>query len=132
MTDAVINAVAVGGAIVEVVATHGDVVTATVEIDRADPVFDGHYPGFPILPGLYLVEYVHATVVAARPTGSRRATAVDRVRFISPVYPGDTVTITATLSDSDGGLLCTATVSTETGPVADVRLRYAAAGRESQ
>jgi 3-hydroxyacyl-[acyl-carrier-protein] dehydratase len=124
MTDAVLSAAVVRGAIVEVVETLGDTVRSRIEIDRADPVFDGHYPGFPILPGLFVVEYVHATVLAAL-AGRRRAVAVDRVRFLRPVYPGDTVTITATLTETDGGLLCAAVAATDSGQVAEVRLRYA-------
>ena len=34
-------------------------VAVEVDVDVNDPVFAGHYPGFPILPGLFLVEHVN-------------------------------------------------------------------------
>jgi 3-hydroxyacyl-[acyl-carrier-protein] dehydratase len=94
-------------------------VSRTVHIDPTDPVFAGHYPGFPILPGLFLVEYVHETVA-----GGMRAVALDSVRFVRPVFPGDELRIEATLTDRGEQLCCAATISSRSGVVAEVRLRY--------
>lgn len=92
------------------------VVTGTMDVDPADPVFEGHYPGFPILPGLFLLEHVHGLV------GQRglRLVGLDRAKFARPVRPGDSLTIQATVTDG----LCVASVSTTDGLVADFRLRY--------
>jgi 3-hydroxyacyl-[acyl-carrier-protein] dehydratase len=96
-------------------------VSRTVHVDPADPVFAGHYPGFPILPGLFLVDYVHETVA-----DGLRAVALDSVRFLQPVFPGDELRIDATLTDRDDQLCCAATISSRSGVVAEVRLRYPA------
>lgn len=103
------------------------ILSARARADAANPVFGGHYPGFAILPGLYLVEYVNATVRARR--GSIRAVALDKIKFLRPVYPGDELSIRAELSESDGGLLaCSATVRVGGEPVAEVVLHYAPGG----
>jgi 3-hydroxyacyl-[acyl-carrier-protein] dehydratase len=98
--------------------------SARASIDPADPVFAGHYRGFPLLPGLFLVEYVNAAVRAATAAAGIRLVAVERAKFHRPVLPGDELAIEGALAADDGGLRCVATVSTVAGPVADMRLRY--------
>jgi 3-hydroxyacyl-[acyl-carrier-protein] dehydratase len=109
---------------IKLVGTNGPVVSATAEPDPGDPVFTGHYPGFPILPGLYLVEYVHATVCAAQGNPTMRPEKLDRVKFLRPVYSGDKLTIEAELDAAGDELRCRAKVFVQGRPVADVRLRY--------
>jgi 3-hydroxyacyl-[acyl-carrier-protein] dehydratase len=102
----------------------------TVWIDPADAVFAGHYPGFPVLPGLYLVDFTHQTARAR--LGEHAPAALDAIescRFLRPVYPGDELTIDISLSHSGDVLRCSGTVSTPGGPVADIRLRYRWKGR---
>ncbi|MEU4742911.1 hypothetical protein AB0G02_20935 [Actinosynnema sp. NPDC023658] len=92
----------------------------TVFVDPADPVFAGHYPGFPIMPGLFVLDHVRAAL-----TGYR-VTALDRARFLRPVFPGDTLTVDAVLTAEEDHVLCTAKVSTGAGPVAEFKLRLVA------
>lgn len=106
--------------------------TGTVLVDPADPVFAGHYPGFPVLPGVHLIEFADQTLRgwlgADGPDGPVELAAVERCRFLRPVYPGDTVTVELTVDRTDDGLRCSAGVRTGTGPVADIRLRHRTAG----
>jgi 3-hydroxyacyl-[acyl-carrier-protein] dehydratase len=97
-------------------------VSATVQVDPADPVFAGHYPGFPILPGLFVVEHVHAAVRSRLP--GLRVTALQRAKFLKPVFPGDSLTIDTTVTEDGDGVRVAAVVSTASGPVAEIRLRY--------
>jgi 3-hydroxyacyl-[acyl-carrier-protein] dehydratase len=90
-------------------------VRKTVLVDPADPVFAGHYPGCPVLPGLYLLDHVDQAVAAGR------IVQLDRAKFLRPVRPGDELRINATLS-ADG--TCVATVHTKSGQVAEFRLTY--------
>jgi 3-hydroxyacyl-[acyl-carrier-protein] dehydratase len=113
-----------GGWAVRVTEVGEDMLAGTAYIDPGDPVFDGHYPGFPILPGLYLVEYVHSLVRAARPV--TRPTALELVKFRRPVYPGDTVTIKAGLVEASESIRCRAQVLVDGAEVAEVRLSYPA------
>jgi 3-hydroxyacyl-[acyl-carrier-protein] dehydratase len=101
----------------------GQVVRACVHIDPSDPLFAGHYPGFPILPGLYVVDHVDDAVSAE--TGLYLA-ALDRAKFVAPVRPGDDLRIEAILTGNGEDVLCAATVFTDSGVVAELRLRYQA------
>jgi 3-hydroxyacyl-[acyl-carrier-protein] dehydratase len=94
-------------------------------VDAADPVFEGHFPGFPLLPGVYLVELVGQTVRAALGEGYRpELAAMERCRFLNPVMPGDALRIETAFSWSGPELRCAATISTDRGRAADLRLRY--------
>ena len=95
-----------------------------VRTDPADPVFLGHYPGFPILPGLFLVEHVHQAASAHPATAGLRLVAVERVRFRRPVYPGDTAEAALVLAADGTGVGCAAEVTVSGVRVATVRLRY--------
>ncbi|QCB92291.1 3-hydroxyacyl-ACP dehydratase FabZ family protein [Cellulomonas shaoxiangyii] len=52
----------------------------------------GHYPGLPIVPGVFLVDTAARAAVALVGHGVARPTGVQRVRFLRPVLPGDTTT----------------------------------------
>jgi 3-hydroxyacyl-[acyl-carrier-protein] dehydratase len=99
----------------EVASSAGRQAVGTVRVDPADPVFAGHYPGCPVLPGLYVLDHVDQVVAAGR------VVALDRAKFLRPVRPGDELRINATIG-ADG--TCVATVHTKSGQVAEFRLRY--------
>lgn len=52
----------------------------------------GHYPGLPIVPGVFLVDTATRAALALVGRGAARPTGVQRVRFLRPVLPGDTTT----------------------------------------
>jgi 3-hydroxyacyl-[acyl-carrier-protein] dehydratase len=65
-----------------------------------DPFFNGHFPGNPLLPGVYSVEAIaqSAALLTSLSKGLNAETAtylfvgLDSVRFKNPVLPGQTVT----------------------------------------
>lgn len=60
----------------------------TVPADH--PVFAGHFPGRPIVPGVLLLDWLLARIVAAQ--GSAPAPwAIANAKFLSPVGPGETL-----------------------------------------
>ncbi|MEU9386611.1 hypothetical protein AB0D38_39185 [Streptomyces sp. NPDC048279] len=96
-----------------------------------DPVLAGHYPGFPVLPGVFLIEAADRTVrqwartnVPAADGADIALVAMDRCRFHRPVLPGDRVLSDVSVVDNAAGLLFKAAVATNRGKVADIRLRY--------
>ncbi|GAA1026857.1 MULTISPECIES: 3-hydroxyacyl-ACP dehydratase FabZ family protein [Amycolatopsis] len=101
-------------------------VSGTVELAADDPMFTGHYPGFPVLPGAYLVELVDQTVRAGT-QGELTLTELGRCRFRSPARPGDRLAIGCGLDDSGDLLRVRAEVEVrgEDRVVADLRMSYA-------
>ncbi|GAA3283523.1 hypothetical protein GCM10020218_039970 [Dactylosporangium vinaceum] len=101
--------------------------TARAEViaDPNDPVFTGHYPGFPVLPGAFVLEFADQAVRRWLGDEQARLVAVERARFLQPVYPGDHLQLDLVLTPSEDGLRSTTSVSTSAGPVAEIRLRHA-------
>lgn len=106
-------------------------------ISPGDPIFRGHYPGFPIYPGVCLIESVHQVALAHASANGRSMVLVtiENTRFRRPVFPGDRITVEGrTTSVGDGYFQCTATVQSvrddgEPCEAARVRLRYASQTR---
>ncbi|GIF02267.1 3-hydroxyacyl-ACP dehydratase FabZ family protein [Paractinoplanes rishiriensis] len=103
----------------------GASVAARVRLDHGDPAFTGHYPGFPVLPGVLAVEYAGAALRAARPEGAWELRGIGNARFRRPIRPGDVLTIDLDLTEAGDGLAVRAKLATEDGPAADLRLDYA-------
>ncbi|MFE9657502.1 3-hydroxyacyl-ACP dehydratase FabZ family protein [Micromonospora sp. NPDC006431] len=83
---------------------NADGITATKRIVATDPYLVGHYPGFPIYPGVFTVETVHQAarraVEASRGPDVRvELAAVRSVRFKAPLLPGDVLTVSCQLRD---------------------------------
>ena len=70
-------------------------------VDPADPIFAGHFPAKPILPGVLLIEAVAQTAgVMLGSAGSQTSgagvvllAAVNRFKFLKPVTPGQELRI---------------------------------------
>ena len=103
---------------------------ASVAVSADEPVFAGHYPGFPILPGVCVIEFVHRTALASAPAGDGelRLDAVDSARFLGAVLPGTTMHADLAWSRRDERLRCRAEVRTDDGPVAVMALRFGTGG----
>ena len=100
------------------VAHSADGVSCAVRVDPAEPVFTGHYPGFPLLPGLALLDVVQAVLRTCPGRESARLSAVDRVRFFHDVRPGDELAVEVEFG-ADGG--CSVAIGGEQGRVAQLR-----------
>ena len=103
-------------------------------VGGTEKVFAGHFPGFPIFPGVCVVEYVQRGALATLPEPGSALAAVESARFLGPVFPGSTLSCEFTWlrDDATGGWRCRAEATTERGLAARVRLRFTApAGREA-
>lgn len=75
-----------------------------------EPFFQGHFPGYPVMPGVLLIEALAQTgAVAVLSLPEFRGkiallVGVDNVRFRKPVQPGDTLRLTVTLDKIRHGL----------------------------
>jgi 3-hydroxyacyl-[acyl-carrier-protein] dehydratase len=93
--------------------------TATIGINAAHGIFEGHFPGNPILPGVCTVQIIKelAEHKLGRPTRLVRASNIKYLGFISPVampvvqfilrleFPGDnTINCSASVSSGETAL----------------------------
>lgn len=79
-----------------------DGASTVLEIDPAALVFRGHYPQFPIFPGVYLIEAALQAIehfARAHGVAAVRLAALKRARLLAPVRPGDELTCEARLLD---------------------------------
>jgi 3-hydroxyacyl-[acyl-carrier-protein] dehydratase len=86
----------------EIVSESPDGLVARRAWRAEEDFYSGHYPGAPITPGVILCEAVfqagalylaRAMAGDGAPQGVPLLVKINDVRFRSPVYPGDTVTI---------------------------------------
>jgi 3-hydroxyacyl-[acyl-carrier-protein] dehydratase len=86
-------------------------------VDPADPIFAGHFPARPILPGVFLIEAVAQTAgvmlgsvtlqVAARSGGGvALLAAVNRFKFFKPVTPGQELRVETKKLTEVGQMAC--------------------------
>ena len=82
----------------------GDRIAATFYVDPAREIFKGHFPGEPVLPGVYSVECMAQTADILLLSAERYAgkiplfLGINNVRFIRKILPGDTLEIHAKLA----------------------------------
>jgi 3-hydroxyacyl-[acyl-carrier-protein] dehydratase len=108
---------------------------ARFTVRRDETVLPGHYPGFPIFPGVCLVECTHLAALATAPDGAKdgELAAVESTRFTGPVFPGDRVEIALGWKQTPAGdWQCRAKLATGRGDAATVRLRYRTGGTVGQ
>jgi 3-hydroxyacyl-[acyl-carrier-protein] dehydratase len=98
----------------------------TITINPDEPVFAGHYPGFPIFPGMCVVEVVHRGALLTAPTeaGELTMAALESARFMTPVFPGDELTVVIEWKQDRGHWHCSAKARVADRKVASVKLRY--------
>jgi 3-hydroxyacyl-[acyl-carrier-protein] dehydratase len=96
----------------EIVSETADGLVARRTWREDEAFYKGHYPGAPITPGVLLCEAVFQTGAlylsrslsqSGAQTGVPLLVKISNVRFRSPIYPGDTVTIEVTKKDLTAG-----------------------------
>lgn len=112
--------------------TDAGTAVGTKAVSMAEPFFQGHFPGAPIMPG---VLQVGAMVQAASLLATQgqavnlRLVMLERVKFRKPVMPGDimSVDVKATGTDANGALTFEAKTLTGEDTTCSARLALAAA-----
>ena len=67
------------------------------------PAYAGHFPGQPILPGVVLLDAaLHALAPRQGITEKRYPAQLKSAKFLSPVRPGEALTLHATASPAGG------------------------------
>ena len=117
----------------EVVEVSESQITARKFIDPALDVFRGHYPKFPVLPGVLICEacfQAGAILIAHAGTANEGmvpvVTRVSNVKFRQMVRPGDMLEIEANLTERLGGAFFFTAKASVAGKVA-ARVEFACA-----
>ena len=86
------------------------ITTLEFKFSANDPVFAGHFPGRPILPGVFQLEIARfaTEVVLKCPLGVRE---IHKSKFQRPVLPGEMVRVELKLSEKDGTIQALAAFS---------------------
>jgi 3-hydroxyacyl-[acyl-carrier-protein] dehydratase len=77
-------------------------IEALADVPADSPWFSGHFPGEPILPGIALIHLVKQAIVqeALKKGELLQLNKLRRVRFINPVWPGETLSVSITAEDA--------------------------------
>ena len=84
--------------------TPGERIVSTFWVDPDREIFKGHFPGEPVLPGVYSVECMAQTADILLLSMDRYAgkvplfLGINNVRFLRKILPGDTLEIHAKLA----------------------------------
>jgi len=86
-----------------------------------DPVFAGHFPGRPILPGVFQLEMARwaAGLALGHPLALRE---ISKAKFQRPVLPDELVRVDLKLSEKDGSIHARAGFSVGAQPAGETQL----------
>ncbi len=106
-------------------------VAAVFRFDPARPVFQGHFPGRPLLPGVFEIEMVRYAV--ERRTGKRYdVSRVDKAKFTGEIKPGDVVAVAAAVEETGEGICVKARLRVGETPKATLSIVLDPAEAEGQ
>jgi 3-hydroxyacyl-[acyl-carrier-protein] dehydratase len=91
----------------EVIAIDGNTIRTRKKVDPADPVFKGHFPDYPLLPGVLVCEAIvqsGAILIAQLPGGNMTGmipalTRLSNAKFKQMVRPGDVLDMEVRLKE---------------------------------
>ena len=104
-------------------------ITAIKNVTINEPFFQGHFPDFPVMPGVLIIEALAQTAALLTFTEEKADDAVyyfagiDGARFKKPVLPGDQLVMVATYQREKAGIYkfhVKATVDGELAAEADI------------
>ena len=100
------------------------VILAEFVFDPNLPLFRGHFPGKPLVPGILCIEMVRQAVERAR--GERfKIRRVEKAKFTTEISPGRSVALEVRLTPREGLLRAAATARLAGAPAAQLSLLLA-------
>lgn len=101
----------------------------TVTVDYGNPIFAGHFPGKPMLPGVYIIQMA-TDWICAKTGKNLTLTAIKKCRYIKPVTPelGTDFRIEAdfqnTIAESESAFEINFTLYSQEEPVTWLKARF--------
>ena len=91
-------------------------VTATITFNRAHPIFEGHFPGHPVVPGVCMIQILREVMEIE--VGARlRITFGDNLKFLSIINPDEHKEVETQITYSASGSSVNINASLVGGPV---------------
>lgn len=98
----------------KIISGQGDEIFTETKIDPQAFFLQGHYPGFPIVPGVILCEclFQSASILLSKKQIEKTASPgngipvvarIENAKFKAPVFPGDVVSFKVRLKEQMGG-----------------------------
>lgn len=124
----------------EIVGIEGQTIRTRRHADPADPVYQGHFPGNPILPGVLVCESIFqsgAILIARVLEGAMEnavpvLTRISNAKFKHPVRPGETIDIEVHLKEKLGNACFMEGVATVNGKtIVSIDFACAAVSKEA-
>lgn len=98
-------------------------VVAQLDVDADLPLFQGHFPGHPVLPGVIIMEALAQAASCCLMAQEGLAgslgffAGIDKAKFREQVKPGDTLTLEATITRNSPRMCVAEVVATKDGKV---------------
>lgn len=92
---------------------------AMLTVNAQHRIFEGHFPGQPVVPGVCLMQMVQEVTELALDNEPLRLSRADQMKFIAPIDPGKTGELEMKLDcvrKEDGAVRVTASVLNEGKP----------------
>jgi len=86
-----------------------------------DPTFTGHFPGRPILPGVFQLEMARVAAEFVLKS-SLSVQEIRKAKFQRPIFPGETVRLELTITTNDGAVRARADFSVDGQPAGETVL----------
>lgn len=114
-------------------------VVAELDVDPDLPLFQGHFPGYPVLPGVIIMEALAQAASCCLLAQEDKAgslgffAGIDKVKFREQVRPGDTIRLEANIT-RNSSRMCVAEVKAYKGDklCAQALQKYVLAKNEMQ
>jgi len=110
--------------------TPGGRIVTSCQVPEQSPIFEGHFPGYPIMPGVLLIETMAQTggwlILAVRRCARMPfLMQVEKAKMRAFVPPGQTLTAEATLlHDGSGYAVVKASIAAAGKRVTEAEMRY--------
>lgn len=82
--------------------TQGNSITANIQLNAAHVIFEGHFPGQPVLPGVCMMQMVKE-VLESTLTKPTRLVRADDLKFLSIIVPNPDTTIRIEITTTTDG-----------------------------
>jgi 3-hydroxyacyl-[acyl-carrier-protein] dehydratase len=113
-------------AVDRVLTLDGSGITTEKVVDAGEYFFEGHYPGYAVYPGVFVIEAVHQAADRYLSEHGRRGRLeeIRSTRFLAPIRPGEVLVSECRCTESEAALEVTATCRSAGAVKATVKLRY--------